>query len=82
MGGPVNQVQWSHNNVLVQNSNPYPVLLNAEKALYYNTLLVNERMTGKYQCRIIDENSMELGAENQEVKGIIYITELMLILTP
>ena len=69
IGGPVNQMQWSHNNIPIQNSNPYPVLANAGMGLYYNTLLVNERMIGQYQCRITDEHGMKIDEETREVKG-------------
>lgn len=69
MGSPVNQMQWLHNNSSLQNSNPYPVLANAEIGLYYSTLLVNEQIMGLYQCRITDELGMKTNETSYEVKG-------------
>ena len=68
-GGPVNQMQWLYNNNLINNSNPYPVLANAEMGQYNSMLLVSERITGHYQCRIIDEYGMTIKEEIREVKG-------------
>ena len=67
--GPVNKMLWLHNDESIQNSNPFPILADAQIGLYYNTLTIYGRLTGKYACEITNEFNVTIMVKKYEVDG-------------
>ena len=68
-GGPINTMQWERDGVVLNGSNIYPELNDAETATYSNTLQLTGRETGMYTCTVTDGDTLSL-SRNITIEGI------------
>ena len=68
-GGPIGEMQWERDGVLVSGSSIYPDLTDTEMATYTNTLRVMGRQPGVYTCTATDGETLAL-SQSFTVEGM------------
>lgn len=74
MGRPIYQMLWLLNSTsLFDDYDPFPTLVDAEKALYNSTLQVHGKKLGKYYCLPTNEHNNSIVSDQYySIQGEIY----------